>query len=118
MLVEHGGEDAGREAAMSEAPPYAAFLERTWQALQPSLHEANCLGCEYLEAARLELRLALEDLAADARTDALHRSMVAVDSAAERHPCLGCDPCRPSLLHAELLREQARRSTCEAACDT
>ena len=103
---------------MIEAISYRTFVERTWQALQPSLGEAKCLGCECLAGVRLDLLLALDDLPADARTEALRTRLEGVESSAERHSCLGCDPCRPSLLHADLLREQARRSTCAAACDT
>jgi hypothetical protein len=119
VLVEHRGKHVDREAAaMNESVSYRTVVESTWQTLQPSLAEAKCAGCECLQTTMVELRLALDDLPADARTEALRQAIEKAESSADRHPCLGCEPCLPSNVLADFYREQARRAATQAACDT
>ena len=38
------------------------LIETTWNAILPRLREEKCAGCECLQGALMEIRLALEDL--------------------------------------------------------
>ena len=103
---------------MSESVSYRTVVERPWKALQPSLVEAKCAGCECLQTTMVELRLALDDLPADARTEALRQTIEKAEPSADRHPCLGCEPCLPSNLLADFYREQTCRAATQTTCDT
>jgi hypothetical protein len=43
------------------------LINGTWQALQPSLREAKCIGCECLQGALVELRMAASRSTASSR---------------------------------------------------
>ena len=44
------------------------LIETTWNAILPRLREEKCAGCECLQGALMEIRLALEELPAESRT--------------------------------------------------
>ncbi len=92
------------------------LVEQIWRTLQPSVEKEQCAGCECLQGTLVELRLALDDLPPDARSDALAEAIGAAMSKADRHACLGCEPCPPSAMLADFYRECARHAAPEPAC--
>jgi hypothetical protein len=96
-----------------------SLITNTWQALGPALAEDKCAGCECLQGALVELKLALEELP----TGAAHTSLSAqVESALRRgepHACLGCQPCNSGDILANFYREQQAHETtpAQACCD-
>jgi hypothetical protein len=96
-----------------------ALIEKTWQSLQPALAEEKCVGCECLAGALVELRVALEELPADAnQAEKLAQVAVALNRG-ERHACLGCQPCNPGDILAAFYRAQQAQETAPqpACCD-
>jgi hypothetical protein len=98
------------------------WIADAWPKLQPFVAEAKCAGCECLQGALIELRLALDDLPVGPEGEALRRPIAAAMQPSDRHSCLGCEPCPPSAQLAEFHREQARpaspQDTQDACCLT
>jgi hypothetical protein len=96
-----------------------SLITKTWQTLGPALAEDKCAGCECLQGALVELKLALEELSAEAdRTSLLARVETALRRG-EPHACLGCQPCNPGDILANFYREQQAHETipAQACCD-
>ncbi len=93
-----------------------SLVEQIWQRLQPSLAKDQCAGCECLQGTLVELRLALDDLLPSGQDDALAEAIGAAMDTADRHACLGCEPCPPSALLTDFYRECARHAALEPAC--
>ncbi len=97
-------------------PTHRHLIVDTWHKLAPCVEDENCAGCECLQGALVELRLALDDLPSDRERDDLVDAIAAAMQPSERHSCRGCDPCSPSALLAEYYREQARQAADSACC--
>jgi len=96
------------------------LIETTWNAILPCLREEKCSGCECLQGALMEMRLALEDLSATAAQDRLLSAVRDAMNVRSPHACLGCEPCTPGNILADFYRAQqaAEVATPTACCDT
>ena len=93
------------------------LIDTTWNALQPRVREEQCSTCECLQGALIELKLALEELPADAEQTALLAEVEASLLRGKPHACLGCQPCNPGDILANFYREQqAREAAPQATC--
>ena len=92
---------------------------KTWQALGPALAEEKCAGCDCLQAALVELKLALEELPALDGHAALLADVEQAMRRGEPHACLGCEPCHSGTILVEFYREQQAREAAPepATCD-
>lgn len=98
-------------------PADLALIEKTWQSLHSALAEEKCAGCECLQGALVELKLALEDLPADAAQPELLAELEAALHRGEPHACLGCEPCNPGDILTNFYRQrQALETAPQAAC--
>jgi hypothetical protein len=86
-----------------------ALIAKTLGSLGPALAEDQCAGCECLQGALVELKLALEELPGDAHHAELLARVETALGRGERHACLGCEPCNPGNILAEYYREQQTR---------
>ncbi len=99
-------------------PAYRQLIVDTWQRLAPYVGDGKCAGCECLQGALVELRLALDELPPDPDREVILEAIAAAMQTSERHSCLGCDPCSPSALLAEYYREQTRQAAQPSCCPT
>jgi hypothetical protein len=98
-------------------PADLALIEKTWQSLQPALAKEKCVGCECLQGALVELKLALEDLPADVSQAELLTEVETALHRGEPHACLGCEPCNPGDILTNFYRKrQALETAPQAAC--
>jgi len=98
-------------------PADLPLIAKTLDALRPAIADDKCAGCECLQGAVVELRMALEDLPTDARQAELLAQVEAASRRGERHACLGCQPCNPGdILARYYLERQAREAATHSAC--
>ena len=91
------------------------LINGTWQALQPSLREAKCIGCECLQGALVELRMAAEEMPHGPEQGQVLAAVKQAMDVEEHHGCLRCEPCEPSDILVAFYREQQAREVA-AAC--
>jgi hypothetical protein len=92
------------------------LIEKTWDALQPFVHEEKCSACECMLGALVELRLSLEELPASPEQDQLLAAIGNAMQVGAPHACLGCQPCNPSNILADFYREQQAQATAVQPC--
>jgi hypothetical protein len=83
-----------------------ASMDRIWEDVRPLLLAGPCRGCECLHGLLAELRLSLEELPVAADQARLLEAVRTVKRPEELHACLGCQPCLPGDLLADLYRVQ------------
>jgi hypothetical protein len=98
-------------------PSDLALIAKTLHSLSPALADDKCAGCECLQGALVELKLALEELPGDTHRAELLAQVETALGRGERHACLGCEPCNPGNILAGYYREQqAREVVPQIAC--
>lgn len=94
------------------------LVAATWNALQPLVGDEKCSGCECLQGALVELKLALEDLPGGPEHARLLSGVEKAMRVGTPHACLGCEPCNPGNILADFYRQQqAQASAVQPCCD-
>jgi hypothetical protein len=89
----------------------------TLSALQPFAQQEKCAPCECLQAALVELRMALEELPEGAERERLLSAVTQAMQIQSPHGCLGCKPCPPGdTLVAYYREQQAQEIPSPCAC--
>lgn len=94
------------------------LVAATWDALQPLVADEKCSGCECLQGALVELKLALEELREGPERARLLSGIGKAMQLGAPHACPGCQPCNPGNILADFYRQQqAQAAAAQPCCD-